>query len=358
MTKRPFGISEVLLNHTNVQIVLACTALAVGIFVVDVASLPLGVAAGVAYVVVVLVSLGLRRWQFTLIVAGSVSVLTILGFFLSEPAGIPWMVVANRLLALGAIWLTAIVGGWLVFARRKKSEEAMLRLQQEADRAKNAKFRFLDSASNDMRQHLQTLSLLNGALRKTVTEPGAPAMFAMQADALAHLSDILQSLLELSRIESGDVELQFTDIQIQDIFQEIRDEFEGQAQAKDLQLKVDSQLQVVLSDHMLLMRIIRIFVSNAVRYTKQGVVNVCCQRVSEGLRITVQDSGIGIAPDQLDRIFDEFYRVDNDSVKGDSGLGLGLTIVERSLDLLGAKVEVESELGRGSRFSICVPFGS
>ncbi len=118
-------LSEDLANHTNVQIVLACTAVAVGIFAIDVASLPLGVAAGVAYVAVVLISLMLPRWQYSYIVAGGVSILTILGFLLSEPAGIPWMVVANRILALAAIWMTAIVGSWLVHSRRKKSEDAL-----------------------------------------------------------------------------------------------------------------------------------------------------------------------------------------------------------------------------------------
>jgi signal transduction histidine kinase len=108
----------------------------------------------------------------------------------------------------------------------------------------------------------------------------------------------------------------------------------------------------------LLTRIIRILVSNAIRYTKLGAVNIRCRRESEGLVITVQDSGIGIAPDHVARIFDEFYRIDHDPEERNGGLGLGLTLVERSVKLLGARVEVESELGRGSRFSIVVPSGS
>jgi len=480
--KRHARLSKDLANHTNVQIVLACIALAAGIFIIDVASLPLGVAAGVAYVAVVLISLWLPRWQFSFIAAGGVSILTILGFLLSEPAGIPWMVVANRLLALAVIWLTAIVGSWVVHTKRKKSEDA-LRMQksfldtlfetapavvllldpngritginpyleqisdysveevlgkywfeaftpqdvqpanagflhdvsgkavdrlateamitkngeqrqiewrgtmlsdaagkvvgylnvghdvterieqekalqkaeQEADRARNAKSRFLDSASNDMRHHLQTLSLLNGALRKIVTEPKAQEMFALQGDAVAHLSDLLHSLLELSKLESGDVKLKITETPIQAIFRRLQDEFEGQAQAKGLQLHFDSQTEVAYSDRILLTRIVRILVSNAIRYTNQGVVNVCCKREPGGLRIIVQDCGIGIAPDQLARIFDEFYRVDSDPVGRDGGLGLGLSIVERSVKLLGTKIELESKLGQGSSFSFVVP---
>ena len=355
MIKRLAELSKDLANRTNVQIVLACTALAVGIFAIDVASLPLGVAAGVAYVAVVLISLWLPRWQYSFIVAGGVSILTILGFLLSEPSGIPWMVVANRLLALAAIWLTAIAGGWLVHSRRKKSEDALQKAEQEADQARNVKSRFLESASNDMRHHLQTLSLLNGALRKIVTEPKAQEMFAMQGDAVAHLSDLLHSLLELSKLESGDVELKITETPIQGIFRRLQDEFEGQAKAKGLQLHFDSRTEVAHSDRVLLTRIVGILVSNAIRYTNKGSVNVRCRREPGGLRISVQDSGIGIAPDQLARIFDEFYRVDSDPVGRDGGLGLGLSIVDRSVHLLGTKMEVESEPGQGSSFSLVVP---
>jgi len=479
------GLSKDPVNHSNLRIVLICAALAAGIFIIDVATLPLGVAAGVPYVIVVLISLWLPRLQHSLIVAGGVSILTILGFLLSEPAGIPWMVVANRLLALAAIWLTAIVGCWLVHAKRKKSEDA-LRLQKsfsdtlfetapavvllldpngritginpylerlsgysvkeilgkywfeaftpkdeqpahpeflhdlsdetadtratrviitkdgeqrqiewqgttltdgagkvvgylnvgrdvterikqeralqkaelEADRARNAKSRFLRTASNDMRQHLQTVSLLNGALRKTVTEPKAQEMFTMQGDALAHLSDLLHSLLELSKLESLAVELKVTETPMREIFRRLQIEFEGQAQAKGLQLQFDSHSEVAYSDRTLLTQIVRILISNAIRYAIQGVVNVGCRREAGALRITVQDSGIGIPPDQLARIFDEFYRVDKDPAGRNGGLGLGLSIVERSAKLLGTNVEVESELGRGSSFSFVVPAGS
>ena len=126
--------SENFVTNRNVQIVFACTALAAGIFIIDIASLPLGVAAGVAYVAVVLIALWLPGWKSPFIAAAGVSTLTILGFLLSEPAGIPWMVVANRLLTLIAIWSTAIFGSWLVFAARKHSEEALRHAEQEAER--------------------------------------------------------------------------------------------------------------------------------------------------------------------------------------------------------------------------------
>ena len=137
------GESNTSVNQSTVYIALICAALAAGIFIVDIQSLPLGVAAGVAYVGVVFIALWLPKQQHTFIVAGSVSALTVLGFLLSEPAGIPWMVVANRLLALYAIWLTAIAGTWLVLTKRKKAEADLLKVEQEADRARNATSRFL-----------------------------------------------------------------------------------------------------------------------------------------------------------------------------------------------------------------------
>lgn len=160
------GLAKFLGERSNVAIAPVCAALAAGIFIVDIASLPLGVAAGVAYVSVVLIALWLPKWKHLFIVASGVSILTVVGFFLSEPAGIPWMVAVNRLLALFAIWITAIGGTWLVHTKRKKSEEALEKAEREADRAWRAKSRFLETASNDVRHHLQTLSVLNAHYAK------------------------------------------------------------------------------------------------------------------------------------------------------------------------------------------------
>ncbi|NIA26718.1 MAG: hypothetical protein GWP02_01585 [Desulfobulbaceae bacterium] len=342
-------------NLSNNQIILICAAFAAGIFVVDIASVPLGVAAGIAYVAVVLVALWLSQWKSVLIVAGGVSILTIIGYLLSEPGGVQWMVVANRLLALAAIWLTAVLGGWLVFSRRKRSELALEKAEEEADRARNAKLRFLESTSNDMRQDLQTLTLLGAVMRKIVADPKAQEICAKQDEAVANLGDLLNSILEFSELESGDVRPQIADAPIQDIFQQLEDEFASLAKAKGLELTFSSQAEVALSDRKLLTRILRSLISNAIRYTYRGAVAVSCQRETGGLRITVRDSGIGIEPDEMAVIFDEFYRVNSDPVGGDGGRGLGLSIVDRGLKLLRTMIEVESELGQGSSFSFVVP---
>jgi len=351
----PAEINDMSVKQTNQRIGLACFVLAAGIFIVDFASLPLGVAAGVFYVGVVVLSLWLSKWQHTYIVAGAVSFLTAFGFLMSEPAGVLWMVAANRLLSLVAIWVVAIGGSWLVLNKRKKSEEALEEVAQEAHRARRAKSRFLEASSNDIRHHLQTLMLLNGALHRTAREAKAQEMVTKQGNALAQLSDLMNSLLEISELESGEVELNIEDILIQDVFVKLQDEFEYQAEAKELVLTFDCESGVVRSDSTLLLRIIRLLIANAIRYTQEGEVTVTCQLESSGLIIKVQDTGIGIAPDQLARIFDEFYKVDNDPAGRHGGLGLGLSIVESGTRLLNGKIEVESEVGRGSRFSLLIP---
>ena len=175
-------------THTNeewsdARIYVICGVIALVVFVVDIAGLPLGVAAGVAYVPAVLVALRFSRWQQTFAVAGAVTLLILIGFLLSEPAGIPWMVVANRMIAFSAIWLTAVGGTWLIMAKREAAEATLRQAEREMERARRAKKRFLETASNDVRHHLQTLVLINAALGKTAESEKVRKMLGLQAAA-------------------------------------------------------------------------------------------------------------------------------------------------------------------------------
>lgn len=354
MTRALATLTRDFAHSTRALVILLCVLLSAGIFIADVTS-PLGVAAGVPYVAVVLISLWLPRWQYTISFAACASILTILGFFVSEPAAFASIVVANRILALGAIWLTALAGIWLVHARRRKSEEALQQAMRDADRARNVKSRFLGTANDYLRQRLQTLSLLNGTLRKVVTEASAQEIFAMQHGEVLELTNLLDSLLEITELDSGEVEVKVTETPILEIFRRLKSEFRRQAQAKGLELRFESETAIACSDRTLLTQILRNLVSNAIRYTDRGGVRVRCRREARGLRITVEDSGIGIAPDQLSSIFDEFYRVENGLTNRSGSFGLGLSIVERTAKLLGTTIEAESEVGRGSSFSLLVP---
>lgn len=340
---------------SDARIYLICSIMALVVFVVDVASLPLGVAAGVAYVPAVLVALRFSRWQQTFKVAGAVSILTIVGFLLSEPAGIPWMVVANRLLALAAIWLTAIGGNWLILAKREVADQKLEHAERETDRARDAKKRFLEAASNDIRHHLQTLVLINAALGKTTEPDKVRKMLEMQGDALGHLSDLMNSLLDITDIESGDVELDIRDVELNAILENLENEFRGKAEAKQLDLIVDRTTGIVRTDSTLLTKVLRSLMSNAIRYTEKGSIAVNCFRETQGVRVTVRDSGVGITHDHLENIFEEFYRINNDPAARNNGLGLGLTIVDRIVRLLDIGLDVNSEPGQGSSFSLLLP---
>ncbi|MDJ0711277.1 MAG: HAMP domain-containing sensor histidine kinase [Woeseiaceae bacterium] len=350
---RKTGIAEGPLS--TAQITLICAAISIGVFTLDVLGLPLGVAAGVAYVPAVLVALWYPRSGQTFAVAAATSLLTALGFLFSEPAGVPWMVLANRLLALSAIWLTAIGGRWLVETRRRNAEKDLREARREADKARAAKLRFLLTASNDIRHHLQTLVLLNGALIRTVDDPTAQKMFAGQGDALGHLSDLMNSLLDITDIETGEVTPNIVEFELFDVLKMLNEEFRDKAQAKQLELDIKPARALVRTDRHLLTKMLRSLLSNAIRYTDHGKVAVRCKPVPGGLRITVRDTGIGIADNHLSNIFDEFYRVEQNSAARDVGLGLGLTIVDRIARMLSIKLNVKSKVGDGSKFSLLVP---
>ncbi len=283
------------------------------------------------------------------------SALTVVGFLVPEPSSVPWIVVVNRLLALAAIWLTVIGATWLILTRRRSNAVTLREAQLEADKARAAKLRFLQTVSNDIRHHLQTLVLLNGALIRTVDDPKAQKMFAGQGDALAHLSDLMNSLLDITDIETGEVTPAIEEFQLEDVLVTLNEEFRDKARAKQIELEIVRAEAVVRTDRELLTKMLRSLVSNGIRYTEKGKVTVDCQPVTGGLRITVQDTGIGIADDHLADIFDEFYRIDNDPAARDNGLGLGLTIVERISRLLDIKLNVTSQVGGGSMFTLLVP---
>lgn len=283
------------------------------------------------------------------------SALTVIGFLVPDPAAVPQIVIVDRLLALSAIWLTTLVVSWLIVSHPRAAATSLREARREADKAKAAKTRFLLTASNDIRHHLQTLVLLNGALIRTVDDSKAQKMFAGQGEALAHLSDLMNSLLDITDIETGEVTPSIEEFQLEDVLVTIDEEFRDKARAKQLELEIVPARALLRTDRQLLTKMLRSLVSNGIRYTEKGKVAVECQPVMGGLRIAVQDTGIGIADDQLAHIFDEFYRIDNNPAARDNGLGLGLTIVERISRLLDIKLNVKSQVGGGSMFSLLVP---
>jgi two-component system, sensor histidine kinase len=241
---------------------------------------------------------------------------------------------------------------------RESAERARVAADQAreiADRANQGKSRFLATASHDLRQPLQTLALLNGSLRRLVTDPDASAALAQQELAIGAMSRLLNALLDISKLESGAIKPEPTDFTVATLFEELRAEFAGLAANKGLELRVEPCMDCVHSDPSLVEQILRNLVSNAIKYTRQGRVLVRSLNEQSRVRIEVLDTGIGIAADQIPYIYDEFYQVGVPTNSTRDGYGLGLSIVQRLVKLLNLGFDVRSEVGKGSTFAVVLP---
>ncbi|HEX4890817.1 MAG TPA: hybrid sensor histidine kinase/response regulator [Alphaproteobacteria bacterium] len=229
---------------------------------------------------------------------------------------------------------------------------------EQAERANRAKSRFLAAASHDLRQPLQALKLLNAALREyLLTDDIALNILNDSERALEVMDRMLNSLLEISKIDSGAIIPELADFRIGDMFKDLRGDFLLLTKQKNLGFRIVSSSAVVRTDRALLDSILRNLLGNAVRYTSHGRILLGCRKQGESLRIEVRDTGAGIAPGELDRIFDEFYQIGAPDRDSSQGLGLGLSIVRAYANLLGHPLKVQSWPGRGSVFSILIPSG-
>jgi PAS domain S-box-containing protein len=238
---------------------------------------------------------------------------------------------------------------------RKRTEAELMVARESADRANLGKSRFLATASHDLRQPLQTLALLNGSLSRMVTDPDAAEALSQQALCIGGMSRLLNALLDISKLESGAVKPEITDFTVAALFEELRSEFATLAASKGLRLETDTCQDTIHSDPSLVQQILRNLVSNAIKYTREGSVRLRCVHEETTVRIEVLDTGVGIPADQLSYIYDEFYQVGVPANSSRDGYGLGLSIVQRLVKLLSLNLDVRSEIGRGSAFSLMLP---
>ena len=237
---------------------------------------------------------------------------------------------------------------------RKIIEKALEAAKLEAERANIAKSRFLAAASHDLRQPLQSLTLLQELLVQSVEGTKPQKLLGRLSQTLGAMSGMLNTLLDINQIEAGVVEAEFGSFPIADIFDQSRDEFTYLAQTRGLSLHILPSAAVVHSDPRLLQQMIRNLLGNAIKYTKKGKILLGCRRRDNAVRIEVWDTGIGIAANELHAIFDEFHQVDNPARERSRGLGLGLSIVQRLGRLLKHQIDVRSVPGKGSVFSITI----
>lgn len=238
----------------------------------------------------------------------------------------------------------------------KAIEHALIEARESAEHANRAKSGLLAAVSHDLRQPLQTLTLLNSVLSRTVPAgTKAGAVVGDQCEALRLMSDVLNALLDISKLDAGAIEPAITNCVVGSIFARLRAEFAPLAEAKGLELIVEDCEEVVRTDPTLLGLIVQNLLANAIRYTCEGFVRLRARLSGETLWIEVTDTGVGVPDAELKRIFEEFYQTPRAPGEGREGLGLGLSIVQRMAELLDCALDVRSTVGRGSSFAIEVP---
>ena len=231
--------------------------------------------------------------------------------------------------------------------------------RHEAEVANRAKTQFFTAASHDLRQPLHAMGLFAEALRARAHDPEVAQLVNSINESVDALEGLFSELLDISRIDSGGVEVNPANFELADIFRKVRLHFEPAAFEKGLALRIRGGKHVALADPLLVERIVRNLVSNAIRYTQDGSVLLSCRRRGERLLLQVWDTGPGIRADERARIFEEFYQVAGAAVTVEQkkGLGLGLAIVKRLCALMAVPLDLRSQEGRGSVFTVELPLG-
>jgi signal transduction histidine kinase/CheY-like chemotaxis protein len=222
--------------------------------------------------------------------------------------------------------------------------------RRAAENATRSKTQFFAAASHDLRQPLQAIGIYVSLLKKRVQGPAEPLVKNLSS-AVDALSKLVEELLEISRLDSGSIQPRHQQVLLDDLFNTLEQEFMPQAANKGLELRVRRSGFAIDSDPMLLMRVLRNLVANALKYTGKGGV-LLGARVRGGLiSIEVWDTGPGIKQQELDRVFEEFYRGESGKTEG-GGFGLGLSIVKRICSLLGHPLIVTTRPGSGTVFRV------
>ncbi len=313
---------------------------------------------------------------------GSISVVTTAGFLpISLAYLIPTLVPAVCLwglytLAEGGSWIGYTVGIMVTwssailvllsrdtfclfeesFALRQRQtamNEQLKGALQEAESASRAKTRFLASASHDLRQPIHALSLFGGALAKRPLDERSREIADHMDIALQSLASRLDSLLDISKLDAGIVQANKTAFNLRLMVERLQDEFMPAAQDKGLKVWLDCDCDAYVdSDEVLLERILRNLLANAIKYTDQGRVELSVSSCGDNIHLKVSDSGRGIPQEEQEHVFEEFYQLNNPERDHNKGLGLGLAIVKRLADLLDIQLQMDSIIGSGSAFNL------
>ncbi|HTD74176.1 MAG TPA: ATP-binding protein [Steroidobacteraceae bacterium] len=227
-----------------------------------------------------------------------------------------------------------------------------------ADRASAAKTRFVAAASHDLRQPMHAVGLLVGILADRQISPEIGALLTKIQLSVSALENLFETLLDISKLDAGIVAPHLTCVSLDSLLESVELSHSQAAVAKGLTLRVHGLRTLVYTDSALLFSMLGNLVSNAIRYTERGHVDVYCRKRGSLVTVFVADTGIGIPTVELERIFEEFYQLPDTSRSRGQGLGLGLAIVRRTAELLGYQLSARSTIGVGSVFGIQSPIAS
>jgi signal transduction histidine kinase len=237
-------------------------------------------------------------------------------------------------------------------SRQKEIAEAA---RAQAEAANRSKTQFFAAANHDLRQPLHALGLMAAALSERSRDPGVTGLVSGINASVEALEELFNELLDMSKLDAGAVKPELRDFPVSRVLERLRLELAPEAAEKGLRLRAKRTRAWVRSDPVLLERILRNLISNAIRCTARGGVLAGVRRRGNALTLEVWDSGVGIPESERDRIFEEFYQLGNHGRSSRKGLGLGLSIIQRLCTLLGYRVRVDSRPGRGSVFRFEVP---
>lgn len=299
--------------------------------------------------------------------ASAFSALSLLTYFAIASA---WVGFSSDALLSSAFFLvgTALVGmltSYLLerysrnnFLLQRENERLLERVEREkevAEAANASKTRFLAAASHDLRQPLHTIGLLIDCLRDRQAEPANRAMAEDIHGAVQAMENLFNGLLDISRLDAEMVEPARFAFPVARLFETLSNRFTPQAEARGLRLRFRPSSAWIESDPVLIERILGNLIANALKYTESGGVLVASRARGGRVRLQVVDTGLGIATEEQTRVFEEFFQIANPERDRAKGLGLGLSIVKRTADLLGHPLTLRSRIGRGSTFSLEVP---
>ncbi|MDD2223934.1 MAG: PAS-domain containing protein [Pseudomonas sp.] len=238
---------------------------------------------------------------------------------------------------------------------RKQAEVHLLDAKREAEEANLSKTKFLAAVSHDLLQPLNAARLFTGSLAEHPEAVNCLTLVRNISNSLDDVENLLGTLVDISKLDAGVIKADVSAFAIKQLLDNLAVEHQQLAKSVGLTLDFVPSSVLIKSDIHLLARILRNFLSNAIRYTESGRVLLGCRRHAGYVSIEVWDTGIGVPDDKKEEIFQEFKRGDGQHLKQDRGLGLGLAIVDKITRILGHRVRVASQPGKGSVFAVDVP---